>query len=81
MTLTYAINKNATPAFGLTTLGGHSLVGHISVGRMINTHSDVSLSYDRIQNRYDGIASVASNPSSDRIMVSYNWRFERPVGR
>jgi hypothetical protein len=78
----YSINKNATPSFGLNNLvGGHSLDASVALNRILTTRSSVGLSYDRIQNRYDGIPSIDKNPSSDRIMLSYTWQFERPIGR
>ena len=81
LNLNYAINKNAIPAFGLTNLGGHSFDTTCSVGRTISTHSRAALTYDRIQNRYNGIQSIDSNPNSDRVMLSFTWQFERPIGR
>lgn len=81
LNVNYTISKNAIPAFGQNSLGGHSFTTSLTVGRSLTPHSRVALLYDRIQNRYGGIPSVASNPSSDRVMVSYIWQFEHPVGR
>jgi hypothetical protein len=77
----YNINNNAAPLNGLTSPGGHTLAGSLSLGRTISAHTMATLRYDRIQNHYDGIPAVANNPNSDRIMVSYFWDFHRPVGR
>jgi hypothetical protein len=77
----YSINKNATPLFGVSSIGGHSFATSLTAGRLLSTHSSVVLEYDRIQNRYDGVPSIAVNPSSDRIMMSFTWQFLRPVGR
>jgi len=77
----YSINKDAAPSFGLNNLGGHSLTATISIGRALSTRSRLGLSYDRIQNRYGGIPSINANPYSDRVMLSYTWQFERPIGR
>jgi hypothetical protein len=81
LNVNYTDNKNNTPVLGLTSPAGHTFVTSLSLGRALSTHTDATLRYDRIQNRYDGVPSIATNPSSDRIMLSFNWRFERPVGR
>lgn len=81
LNVNYSINKNAIPAFGQNSLGGHSLTASVTLRRALTTHSSIALLYDRIQNRYGGIPSVDSNPSSDRVMLSYSWQFDHPVGR
>ena len=77
----YSINKNVTPLLGVTNQGGHSFATALTAGRLLSSHSSVALEYDRIQNRYDGVPSLAVNPSSDRIMMSFTWQFLRPIGR
>jgi hypothetical protein len=77
----YTINKNATPLFLLTSPGGHSFTTSLSLGRVLYAHTRAVLRYDRIQNRYDNIPSIASNPNTDRAMVSLSWDFRRPIGR
>ena len=68
LNVNYRINKNATPLFELTSSGGHTFATSLSLGRTTSAHTRAALRYDRIQNRYDGIPSIANNPSSDRIM-------------
>ena len=77
----YNINNNAAPLNGLTSPGGHTFATSLSLGRNISPHVNATLRYDRIQNHYDGIPAVVNNPNADRIMVSYFWDFQRPVGR
>jgi hypothetical protein len=81
LNVNYSINKNATPLFGQSSLAGHSFTTSLTAGRALSSHARAALSYDRIQNRYGGIPSIASNPSSDRVMLSFIWQFERPIGR
>jgi hypothetical protein len=81
LNVNYNINNNAAPLNGLTSPGGHTLAGSLSLGRTISAHTRATLKYERIQNHYDGIAAVTNNPNADRIMVSYFWDFHRPVGR
>jgi hypothetical protein len=77
----YTISKNATPLFLLTSAGGHSFNTSLSLGRTFFPHTRATLRYDRIQNRYDGISSIASNPNTDRVMATFSWDFRRPIGR
>ena len=42
---------------------------------------NANLRYDRIENQYGSIPSVATNPNSNRIMLSLTWGFQRPIGR
>lgn len=81
MNVNYRIDKNATTLFALTSGGGHAFTTSLSLGRTLTPHTRASLRYDRIQNRYDGIQSIDSNPSSDRVIVSLSWTFHRPIGR
>ncbi len=77
----YWISKNAIPIPGVTSPGGHTFVTSLSLARTTSAHTRAAIRYDRIQNRYGGISSIATNPSSDRIMLSFTWQFERPIGR
>jgi hypothetical protein len=81
----YTINKGATPGVvtgpGLTSPGGHTFATSLSLGRSFSPHTNATLKYDRIENQYGAIPSVATNPSSDRIMLSFTWQFQRPIGR
>jgi hypothetical protein len=84
----YTINQSATPVPGLTTPvpgvtspGGHTFATSLSLGRALSPHTNATLRYDRIENQYAAIPSVATNPSSDRIMLSFTWQFQRPIGR
>lgn len=77
----YWINKNATPLPGITSPGGHTFITSLTLARALSRRTRAALRYDRIQNRYGGISSIATNPSSDRIMLSFTWQFERPIGR
>lgn len=79
--VSYAINKNAVPGTALGSPGGHSFSASAKIGRRLTERLSGTLSYDRIQTRFDGIPSLASNPSSDRVMAGLEWHFDRPIGR
>jgi hypothetical protein len=77
----YTINKSAAALLGTTSPGGHTFATSLFLGRNLSPHTNATLKYDRIQNRYGNIPSLATNPSSDRIMLLLTWQFQRPVGR
>lgn len=81
LNVNYAINKSATPVLGIDSQGGHSFASSVTLERVLSSHSSAAFRYDRIENRYGGIPSIAINPNSDRFMGSITWRFLRPVGR
>jgi hypothetical protein len=81
LNVNYAINKNAAPLFGIDSQGGHSFATSLTLERVLSRHSSATFRYDRIENRYAGIPSIAINPNSDRVMLSINWQFRRPIGR
>ena len=77
----YTNNKSAAPGSGLTSPGGHTFATSLSLGRSLSRHMNANLRYDRIENQYGSIPSVATNPNSNRIMLSLTWGFQRPIGR
>jgi hypothetical protein len=81
LSVDYTINKDAAPLVEVTSFSGHTFATSLSLERTISAHTRASLRYERLQNQYDGIPSIANNPNSDRIMISYFWDFQRPIGR
>jgi hypothetical protein len=81
LNVNYSNNKDTAPVIGVTSSGGHTFGTSLTLGRALSARTEATLRYDRIQNQYGGIPSLAINPSSDRIMLSISWRFLRPIGR
>ena len=79
--VSYAINKDAVPGTALGSPGGHSFSASANISRRLMDRMSGTLTYDRIQTRFDGIPSLASNPSSDRVMATLEWHFNRSIGR
>jgi hypothetical protein len=77
----YMINKSAGPLLDLTSPGGHTFATSLLLGRNLSRHTNATFRYDRIENQYGDIPTLATNPSSDRIMLSFTWQFQRPIGR
>ncbi len=77
----YATNDSITPLSLFPAESGHSISGQASLGYTINRELNLNLEYDRLHQNYAGVAAIASNPNSDRVMVSLAWQFARPLGR
>jgi hypothetical protein len=77
----YATNNSITALSLFPSLSGHSISGQATLGYMINKELNLNLEYDRLHQSYAGVAAIASNPNSDRVMVSLAWQFARPLGR
>jgi hypothetical protein len=37
--------------------------------------------YDRLHESYGNIPAIAANPDIDRVSISLNYQFTRPLGR
>jgi hypothetical protein len=79
---TYSILKSvASLPFFSSTQGGHSIGGVATVDHPLSEHIGISFEYDRLHQSYGGITAIASNPNSDRGLVSVYWQLSRPIGR
>jgi len=63
----YAIYKNVTPVFSLSSPGGHTVSGPVSV--------------TRLHQSYGGIAVISNAPDVNREFISVSYQFARPLGR
>jgi hypothetical protein len=77
----YAIYKNVTPFFFLSSPGGHTVSGTASVQRSIGEHLSVQAGYTRMHQSYEGIAAVSTFPDTNREFISLAYQFARPLGR
>ena len=77
----YAVNKSVTPYLLNATQNGHSVLGFVTVEHTLSEQLRVDFEYDRVHQSYDGIAAIASNPNSNRELISLVWQFMRPLGR
>lgn len=77
----YSNAKNATPLLSPGNATGHTLFGRASLEYAISEHMRVVGEYSRIHQSYGGIAEIANDPNADRVSVSLNYQFMRPLGR
>ena len=77
----YAIYRNLTPFFFLSSPGGHTISGTVSVQRAVGEHLSLQAGYTRMHQSYEGIAAVATFPDTNREFISISYHFARPLGR
>jgi hypothetical protein len=66
---------------GLAYNGGDTFTAHASMKDDIGKSIEVEFGYDRLQEKYNGIAVITQNPNNDRVFVTLIYVINRPVGR
>ena len=77
----YAIYRNLTPFFFLSSPGGHTISGTVSVQRSVGENLSVQAGYTRMHQSYEGIEAVSTFPDTNREFISISYHFARPLGR
>jgi len=77
----YAVNRSVTPLLLSEAQNGHSIAGFATVEHAFSDQVSLLFEYDRVHQSYEGIASLASDPNSNRELISLVWQFTRPLGR
>jgi hypothetical protein len=77
----YGNDKNITPYFSSSNLGGHTITGTVSLSHSMNGHLDVVVGYDRLHQSYSGVAAISGNPDSNREFISISYLFTQALGR
>jgi hypothetical protein len=77
----YSNVKNSTPLVGPGNPTGHTLFGRASLQYAISEHMGVIGEYTRLHQNYSGIGEIANDPNADRVSVTLNYSFTRPLGQ
>jgi hypothetical protein len=77
----YMINKSESPSSFLTTQGGHSIFGTVSVQHQLSQHLQLEFGYTHLHQSYSGIPVISNAPNTDREFMSISYQFARPLGR
>jgi hypothetical protein len=77
----YSIYENITPSYFLSTPGGRSLSGTVSVQHRITEHFNGEIGYTRLHQSYSGIEAISNAPNANREFISVSYQFARPLGR
>jgi hypothetical protein len=77
----YNLRKNVTPMSLFSESGGRSISGTATLEHPLSEHLRASLEYQRLHQKYAGVAAIIGNPDSDRESISISYQFSRPLGR
>jgi len=77
----YADVQNFASFATSSTQVGHQLFGRALLAYSLTEHMTASADYSRFHQNYTGIGEFATNPNADRVSVSLNYLFRRPLGR
>lgn len=77
----YADVQNLAAFATSSTQQGHSLFGRASLAYSLTEHMTAAADYSRVHQNYGGIAEIAIDPNADRVAVSVNYHFRRPLGK
>ncbi len=75
----YVINTNVTPSAFLSSPGGHSIFGTVSIQHQLSERFKVDFGYTRLHQSY-GIPVISNAPNTDREFVSLSYNLARPLG-
>jgi hypothetical protein len=77
----YSVDRNVTPLFPSSTAGGHTISGTASIQHTIGDHASLECGYARLHQSYSDIPIISEAPDSDRLYISFSYRWTRPIGR
>jgi hypothetical protein len=76
----YSSNKTVSPSSFLSTEGGHSIFGTVSVQHQLSERLQLEFGYTRAHQSYSGIPVISNAPNTDRGFVSISYSLSRPLG-
>ncbi len=79
--VSYLTNKNVTPSSFVSSSGGHTVFGTVSLQHPLSEHFNVGFGYTRLQQSYSGIPAISNVPDTNREFISISYQFARPLGR
>jgi hypothetical protein len=77
----YSNSRNVDSLEALTSPGGDTASGTVSLQHRLGEHFDGELGYARLHQSYNSIVLVSTAPDSDRVYISVSYQFTRPLGR
>lgn len=77
----YGNTKSETPLIVADIPTGHTLFGRTSLEYRLGERLTLVGEYSRLHNSYGQIAVLAQDPNDDRVAITLNYGFTRPLGR
>ncbi|HSY11693.1 MAG TPA: hypothetical protein VK976_05835 [Verrucomicrobiae bacterium] len=77
----YSNYQNLTPSFVLSSPGGHTLSGTVSLQRTLSEHANIQFGYSWAQQSYPNFQTVTNIPNINRVFATINFTFSKPLQR
>jgi hypothetical protein len=77
---TYGNNASLTPML-VGSDGARTVIGTVSAQRALGEHANFQVGYNWTNQNYEQTARTASIPNINRVFLSLNYQFSRPLGR
>jgi hypothetical protein len=77
----YSNYNSVTPLGSFANQGGHTLVGTAAIQHKFGEILSGELGYSHFHQSYGQIQAVSSFPDSNRVYMSINCKFRKPIGR
>jgi hypothetical protein len=77
----YGNSKNATPTLVSYVATGHTFFERAALNYQLSEHFHLVGDYSRLHQDYFGISAISNNPDADRVSLTLNYAFTRPLGR
>jgi hypothetical protein len=77
----YLNYRSATPVYTAFNQGGHTATGTVSMQHKITERLNAALGYSRFNQSYSAVEPSSVSPVSNRVYVTVNCLFSRPLGR
>jgi hypothetical protein len=76
----YSNTKSAASQLFAYTATGHSVFGRAALSYRLSERLNLVGEYTRLHQAYSAIGFISSDPDADRVAVSLNYGFTRPLG-
>lgn len=77
----YSNHKTLTPLFVQASSGGHTISGTAAATHPLSEHLNVQFGWNWAHQSYGDVAAISANPNLNRVFVSINYQFTRPLQR
>jgi hypothetical protein len=81
LTGSYASIGDITASTATELSTGDTIAGSAEMSRTFGEHINMNFGYQRLHEFYPGIAIIDADPDSNRVFVTLNYQFQRPLGR
>jgi hypothetical protein len=77
----YAQYNDVTPLSVSLSQGGQTILGSASLDHSLTDHLIAQLGYQRLHQKYGGVAAITANPDTNSAFISISYKLSKPLGR